>query len=143
MKRFVIALGAALIVSVSGALAQNAPPPNCVVIGNNPLTQNESDITISCSNMPEALAGPLTAVLTRILQQRLDPQQLMAKLNEVAALPYGRPKSEDVVKFQQILRDGGVNVHVRKSRGRDIDAACGQLRRREQQESKPSLLPIL
>jgi hypothetical protein len=87
MKRFVIALGAALIVSVSGALAQNAPPPNCVVIGNNPLTQNESDVTIGCSNMPEALAGPLTAVLTRILQQRLDPQQLMAKLNEVAALP--------------------------------------------------------
>jgi adenine C2-methylase RlmN of 23S rRNA A2503 and tRNA A37 len=35
------------------------------------------------------------------------------------------------MKFQEILVKGGVNAHVRKSRGRDIDAACGQLRRRE------------
>jgi 23S rRNA (adenine2503-C2)-methyltransferase len=68
----------------------------------------------------------------------------LIRYNEVSALPYGRPKSEDVVKFQEILREAGVNVHVRKSRGRDIDAACGQLRRRaEQEQSKPSLLPIL
>ena len=67
----------------------------------------------------------------------------LIRYNEVAALPYGRPKSDDVVKFQEILREGGVNVHVRKSRGRDIDAACGQLRRREEQESKFALLPIL
>jgi len=39
-----------------------------------------------------------------------------------------------VIAFQTILRSGGVNAHVRKSRGRDIDAACGQLRRREQQK---------
>jgi hypothetical protein len=87
MKLFVVALGAASILSASGALAQNPPPPVCNVIGTNPLTQNESDVTIGCSGMPEAQAGPLTAVLTRILQQRLDPQQVLAKLTEVAALP--------------------------------------------------------
>jgi hypothetical protein len=68
-------------------MAQNAPPPVCNVIGTNPLTQNESDVTISCSGMQEGLAGPLTAVMTRILQERLDPQQILAKLSEVAALP--------------------------------------------------------
>ena len=57
----------------------------------------------------------------------------LIRYNEVAGLPYQRPKSEDVVAFQRILRDTGVNAHVRKSRGRDIDAACGQLRRREEQ----------
>jgi len=57
----------------------------------------------------------------------------LIRYNEVAGLPYGRPKAEDVVKFQKILRDAGVNAHVRKSRGRDIDAACGQLRRKEQE----------
>lgn len=86
MKRFLPAFVAALAVSVSAALAQ-APPPACNVIGTNPLTQNESDVTIACSGMPEALAAPLTAVLTRILQERLDPQQVLAKLTEVAALP--------------------------------------------------------
>ena len=86
MNRFVLAVAAVSIVS-SAALAQNPPQPSCNVIGTNPLTQNESDVTIACSGMPEAMAGPLTAVLTRILQERLDPQQVIAKLGEVAALP--------------------------------------------------------
>jgi 23S rRNA (adenine2503-C2)-methyltransferase len=58
----------------------------------------------------------------------------LIRYNEVAGLPFGRPKSDDVVRFQEILRANGVNAHVRKSRGRDIDAACGQLRRKEQQQ---------
>ena len=53
----------------------------------------------------------------------------LIRYNEVDGLPFARPKSDDVVRFQEILRAGGVNAHVRKSRGRDIDAACGQLRR--------------
>ena len=58
----------------------------------------------------------------------------LIRYNEVAGLPFGRPKGEDVVRFQEILRTNGVNAHVRKSRGRDIDAACGQLRRKEQEK---------
>jgi 23S rRNA (adenine2503-C2)-methyltransferase len=61
----------------------------------------------------------------------------LIRYNEVAGLPYVRPKSEDVVRFQKILRDAGVNAHVRKSRGRDIDAACGQLRRKQQENATP------
>jgi 23S rRNA (adenine2503-C2)-methyltransferase len=56
----------------------------------------------------------------------------LIRYNEVAGLPYKRPESDDVMNFQAILRNNGVNAHVRKSRGRDIDAACGQLRRKEQ-----------
>ena len=56
----------------------------------------------------------------------------LIRYNEVETLPFKRPKGDDVVNFQNILRHGGVNAHVRKSRGRDIDAACGQLRRKEQ-----------
>lgn len=59
----------------------------------------------------------------------------LIRYNEVEALPFKRPKAEDVVIFQEILRRAGVNAHVRKSRGRDIDAACGQLRRREAEKS--------
>jgi 23S rRNA (adenine2503-C2)-methyltransferase len=57
----------------------------------------------------------------------------LIRYNEVASLPYKRPAAKDVVAFQDILRRNGVNAHVRKSRGRDIDAACGQLRRKEQE----------
>jgi 23S rRNA (adenine2503-C2)-methyltransferase len=48
-----------------------------------------------------------------------------------------------VVTFQEILRDAGVNAHVRKSRGRDIDAACGQLRRKQETLPANDRLPIL
>jgi 23S rRNA (adenine2503-C2)-methyltransferase len=66
----------------------------------------------------------------------------LIRYNEVAGLPFVRPKSDDVVHFQKVLRDAGVNAHVRKSRGRDIDAACGQLRRK-QQESAGAPLPVV
>jgi 23S rRNA (adenine2503-C2)-methyltransferase len=55
----------------------------------------------------------------------------LIRYNEVEGLPFARPESGAVMAFQSILRDRHVNTHVRKSRGRDIDAACGQLRRRE------------
>jgi 23S rRNA (adenine2503-C2)-methyltransferase len=57
----------------------------------------------------------------------------LIRYNEVEGLPYGRPMGADVLRFQEILKRGGINAHIRKSRGRDIDAACGQLRRREEQ----------
>lgn len=59
----------------------------------------------------------------------------LIRYNEVVGLPYRRPGDEEVMTFQAVLRQKGVNAHVRKSRGRDIDAACGQLRRREAEES--------
>ena len=67
----------------------------------------------------------------------------LIRYNEVEGLPYQRPKGEDVVRFQEILRATHVNAHVRRSRGRDIDAACGQLRRKEQERGgREQLVPI-
>ena len=48
-------------------------------------------------------------------------------LNAAPAIPYDRPSEDRVNRFARILADHGVNVSVRKSRGRDIRAACGQL----------------
>ncbi|HZW10952.1 MAG TPA: 23S rRNA (adenine(2503)-C(2))-methyltransferase RlmN [Phycisphaerales bacterium] len=52
----------------------------------------------------------------------------LIRYNEVEPLPFKRPRSDDVHEFQRILRVRGVNAHIRASRGRDIAAACGQLR---------------
>jgi len=52
----------------------------------------------------------------------------LIRYNEVAGLDFRRPNTEDVHRFQYLLREGGVNCHIRASRGRDIAAACGQLR---------------
>jgi 23S rRNA (adenine2503-C2)-methyltransferase len=48
-------------------------------------------------------------------------------LNEADGIPFRRPSDERVNAFAKILADRGVTVSVRKSRGRDIRAACGQL----------------
>jgi len=48
-------------------------------------------------------------------------------LNEAAGIPFDRPDDDRVNAFARVLADRGVTVSVRKSRGRDIRAACGQL----------------
>jgi 23S rRNA (adenine2503-C2)-methyltransferase len=48
-------------------------------------------------------------------------------LNEAAGIPFERPSDETVNRFAKVLAERGVTVSVRKSRGRDIRAACGQL----------------
>src|ERR1051325_312017 len=51
--------------------------------------------------------------------------------NEVPELPFKRPSGQTVFAFQTILRGAGVNAHIRRSRGREIAAACGQLARQD------------
>ena len=48
-------------------------------------------------------------------------------LNAAPGIPYQRPADDRVDAFAQILADHHITVSVRKSRGRDIRAACGQL----------------
>jgi 23S rRNA (adenine2503-C2)-methyltransferase len=57
-------------------------------------------------------------------------------LNEAAGFPFKRPADERVNAFARILADRGVRVMVRKSRGRDIRAACGQLIVESERRSK-------
>ncbi|MEZ5294220.1 MAG: 23S rRNA (adenine(2503)-C(2))-methyltransferase RlmN [Vicinamibacterales bacterium] len=48
-------------------------------------------------------------------------------LNAAPGIPFERPAEDRVDAFARILADKGMTVSVRKSRGRDIRAACGQL----------------
>jgi 23S rRNA (adenine2503-C2)-methyltransferase len=48
-------------------------------------------------------------------------------LNEAPGIPFRRPADDRVNTFARTLAERGVLVSVRKSRGRDIRAACGQL----------------
>lgn len=47
--------------------------------------------------------------------------------NEFPASPYRRPSDEQVLRFQNVLHHAGLTATIRKSKGRDILAACGQL----------------
>ncbi|MDT8445960.1 MAG: 23S rRNA (adenine(2503)-C(2))-methyltransferase RlmN [bacterium] len=47
--------------------------------------------------------------------------------NEVPSLPYQAPSAQQVKDFQRFLLDRGLMATIRKSRGQEVSAACGQL----------------
>ena len=49
--------------------------------------------------------------------------------NPGPGIPYHQPEDEDVQQFQQRLIERGVPAFIRRPRGRDIYAACGQLKK--------------
>ena len=52
-------------------------------------------------------------------------------MNPVDTLPFRPPTEEHVEHFRELLAKAGIPTHVRRPRGREIDAACGQLRLRK------------
>ena len=68
-----------------------------------------------------------------------------SKVNLIAWNPgpgiaYAQPAPADVARFQQMLIAGGTPTYVRRPRGRDIYAACGQLKRTVEPEAGASSL---
>jgi len=68
-------------------------------------------------------------------------------LNEAPGIPFDRPGDARVDAFARILANRGVVVSVRKSRGRDIRAACGQLITESSRQKSPAqvlagLMPV-
>jgi len=71
---------------------------------------------------------------------------MRAKVNLIVWNPgpgidYVQPKPGDVAVFQKMLIEGGIATYIRRPRGRDIYAACGQLKRTVAEE-KPELVTI-
>jgi 23S rRNA (adenine2503-C2)-methyltransferase len=64
--------------------------------------------------------------LARLLAQ-LRAKVNLIPFNAAPGLPFERPSDERVDRFARLLAARGLTVSVRKSRGRDIRAACGQL----------------
>jgi len=60
----------------------------------------------------------------------LDTKVNLIPLNESPDLRIKRPDHETVLRFQAVLREHGIPTFIRKSRGDDISAACGQLKKR-------------
>ena len=77
----------------------------------------------------------------RLLAERA--RGLRAKINlipynTVEGLPWKRPSEAVQEEFLSILHDRGIAATIRREKGHDIDAACGQLRRRISSPSPPN-----
>jgi 23S rRNA (adenine2503-C2)-methyltransferase len=100
------------------------------------------DVLAACQRFPVSKRGRITfeyVLLAGVNDSPEDARRLvrllagikgkvnLIPLNAAAGIPFERPADSAVDRFARILADRGVPVSVRKSRGRDIRAACGQL----------------
>ena len=51
-------------------------------------------------------------------------------INKIENGKYSKSSTESIIKFRDYLNDHGVTATIRRELGSDIDAACGQLRRK-------------
>lgn len=58
--------------------------------------------------------------------------------NTVEGLPWKRPSITRQERFADILRDARISVTLRREKGHDIDAACGQLRLKTEKDREVS-----
>ena len=65
--------------------------------------------------------------LVRLLS-RLKCKVNLIAFNPGPGIPYEAPDSEDVLAFEALLRRKNFTVTLRRSKGQDIAAACGQLK---------------
>ena len=101
-----------------------------------------ADVIAACKRFPLKRRSRITFeyVLLAGVNDRPEDARRLAKLlagvkskvnliplNAAAGIPFDRPADAAVNRFGQILAQHGLTVSVRKSRGRDIRAACGQL----------------
>ncbi len=108
-----------------------------------------ASLLAACRAFPVAIRQRITFeyVLMQNLNDSLEDARRLVKLlhglrckvnllpfNEIAGSPYRRPSDDTVQQFQAYLLQHGISTSVRRSRGRDISAACGQLRFAARQE---------
>ncbi len=72
---------------------------------------------------------------------------MRAKVNLIVWNPgpgiaYRQPAPEDAARFQAMLIEGGIATYIRRPRGRDIYAACGQLKRTVAEQAGAGLVEI-
>lgn len=73
----------------------------------------------------------------RVLAKRAKPLQAKVNLipyNTVEGLPWVRPSEAQQDAFQAVLLNAGVTATLRREKGHDIAAACGQLRLKQETE---------
>ena len=55
---------------------------------------------------------------------------------------YLKSTNENIIKFRDYLNEKGIVATIRRELGSDIDAACGQLRKKEVEKCEPTQKPI-
>jgi len=75
-----------------------------------------------------------------LLARRLNAKVNLIPYNQVEGLPWERPSEERQEAFLAALEKEGINATLRREKGHDIDAACGQLRLQTRRNERQRLI---
>ena len=107
------------------------------------------ELLAACRRYYEATSRRISfeyAMINGVNDRESDAQELLRRLkglpahfnliplNHVEESPLKPSTKAAVARFQRILEDGGIPTTVRRTLGGDIDASCGQLRRKYNRE---------
>jgi len=106
MKRLAIpAAGLTLLMAAAPASADDSGQPACSMVSNLLVSQDKGTISIGCSGVTEAYGDRLIELLNQVLQHRLDPQMVIAKLDEIGPVPEeGKARVIDETQRQAIVQ---------------------------------------
>jgi hypothetical protein len=105
MKRLAILAGGLLLGLAGSAQAENAGSPTCKLVSNFIVSQDRGTVTISCSGVTQDYGDRLAELLTEVVQHRLDPETVIAKLGEIERAPEaGKPRAIDETQRQAIVQ---------------------------------------
>jgi hypothetical protein len=107
MKSLIPALLSALLIAPAAAWADDAAPAppqqGCGLVSGALVSQGDGQVMINCVGVSQEFGGQLAGILTYVLQRRLDPEIVIAKLDEMEGLPAGGAPRSLTVDQGQIL----------------------------------------
>jgi hypothetical protein len=90
MTRLLPALLSALVLFPAATWADDPPAPSaqgCGLVSGALISQGQGQVMINCVGVTEEFGGQLAGILTYVLQHRLDPELVVAKLDEIEGAP--------------------------------------------------------
>ena len=88
-------------------------------------------ITFEYSLVKGVNDGEEDAEILAKLVRKLNAHVNLIPVNPVSERNFVQPDTKNIIAFKNKLEKYGINVTIRREMGRDIDGACGQLRRRQ------------
>lgn len=106
MKPLLPVLLVSLLIIPASARADDAPQgQGCGVVTSTLISQDQGQVMINCVGVTEEFGSQLAGVLTYVLQHRLDPQIVIAKLDEVEGAPAaGTPRTLSTDQAQTLVQ---------------------------------------
>src|SRR6185369_9328160 len=103
--------------------------------------KNGRMITLEYILMAGVNDSPEQAIPLAALAQKLNAKVNLIPYNKVDGLPWERPTEAAQELFFNALRHRKISATLRREKGHDIDAACGQLRLRTERELAATGVP--